>query len=83
VTERRLTPALRLLVSAFGLGVLALGLLLAAVELLGAYYGASPVFAILAAAACILVAVGGASLVRTALRGRITLRRVTHRRSAK
>jgi hypothetical protein len=56
--------------------VLALGLLLAATEVLGASHGAPPVTTFLTAAACILVAVGGASLVRSALRGRITLRRI-------
>jgi hypothetical protein len=74
---------MRLLVGAFGVSVLALGILLAAIELLGAYRGAPPVPGILAAAACVFVSVGGASLVRSALRGRITLRRVRRRPSAK
>lgn len=74
---------MRLLVGAFGIGVLALGLLLAAAELYRAYHDAPPVPAILLAAACVLVAVSGASLVRSALRGRITLRRVRRRPSTK
>jgi len=74
---------MRLLTGAFGVGVLALGLLLAAAEVLGAYQGAPPVAPILAAAACVLAAAGGASLVLSAVRGRITLRRVGRRPSAK
>jgi hypothetical protein len=72
---------MRLLVGAFGLGVLTLGLLLAAREVLRAIRGAAPVPAVLIAAACGLVAVGGASLVRSALRGRIPLRRIRRRPS--
>jgi len=76
VTERCLTPAMRLLVGASGMGVLALGSLLAVTEVLGASRGAPLVPAVLIAAACVLVAVGGASLVRSALCGRIRLRRI-------
>ena len=83
MTERRLTPAMRVLVGAFGVAVLALGLLVAAVELHRAYQGARSVPAFLAAAVCVLLAVSGASLLRSALRGRITVRRVARRPSAR
>jgi len=66
---------MRLLVGAFGVGVLAVGLIVATAEFERTYQGAPPGPAILAAAVCFLVAVSGASLVRSAVRGRITLRR--------
>jgi hypothetical protein len=83
VTERNLPPAMRLLVGAFGVGVLALGLIVATAELQRAYQGAPPGPAILAAAVCLLIAFSGASLVSSAARGRITLRRTVRRPPAK
>ena len=47
VTERRMTPAMRLLVGTFGIGVVALGLLLATTEVFGASRGAPAVPAVL------------------------------------
>ena len=83
MNERKLSRGMRVLVGAFGAGVLALGLLLAAVELRWAYLGAPRVPTLLAAVACGLVAVGGGSLLRSAVRGRIALRRIRHRPVAK
>jgi hypothetical protein len=70
---------MRLLVGAGGTAVFALGVLLALREIRSAMFGAPQLPALLVAAGCALVAVGGASLVRSALQGRIALRRVRYR----
>ena len=79
MTERRLGPAMRWLVGVSGAGVLALGVFLAAINVQRAAHGASAMLALPTAAACVFVAVGGASLLRSALRGRIALRRIRRR----
>jgi hypothetical protein len=67
---------MRALVGTAGAGVLSLGILLALREVRSAIRGAPLAPALLVAAGCGLVAVGGASLLRSAVRGRIALRRI-------
>ena len=81
--ERSLSPAMRVLAGAFGVGVLGLGLLLAATELRWAYRGAPLAPALLMAGGCGLAAVGGGALVRGAIRGRMAVRRTRFRPAAK
>lgn len=76
MSERTLGPAMRLLTGVAGAAVFALGLVLAAAELRAAYLGSPLAPTVLVAAGCLFAAVGGASLVRSALRGRIALRRI-------
>jgi hypothetical protein len=54
--------------------VLCLGLFVMATELQAAANGSPVVPAVLAAVVCAIVALGGASLLRSAVRGRIVLR---------
>lgn len=70
--KRRL--ALRLLIGLLGSLLFAVGLLLTATELRLAYLGSPPLPTFAAAIVCLLVALGGAYLLRGAWRGRITLR---------
>jgi hypothetical protein len=74
MTERMLTTPMRVIAGLFGTAVLCLGLFIMAMELQAANNGSPPVPAILAAVACAFVALGGASLLRSAIRGRITVR---------
>jgi len=74
VTERRLTTPMRVITGLFGTAVLCLGLFVMATELQAANNGSPVVPAVLTAAMCALVALGGASLLRSAVRGRIALR---------
>jgi hypothetical protein len=79
MTERTLGGGMRLLVGASGAWVFTLGVLLALREVRSAMQGAPRLPAVLVAAGCALVAVGGASLVWSAVQGRIALRRVRYR----
>jgi hypothetical protein len=79
MTERRLGAGMRLLVGSSGAGVFALGVLLALREIRSAVHGAPPAPALIVAAGCGLAAIGGASLVRSAVQGRIALRRIRRR----
>jgi hypothetical protein len=74
MTERMLTTSMRVVAGLFGTAVLCLGLFIMATELQAANNGSPPVPAILAAVVCAFVALGGASLLRSAIRGRITVR---------
>lgn len=77
--EQQLNLGLRLLIGLLGSLSLALGLLLTATELRWAYLG-SPLLPTLAAAiVCLLVAIGGAYLLRGAWRGHIAVRRTAGR----
>ena len=74
MTERRLTTPMRVITGLFGTAVLCLGLFVMATELQAANNGSPVVPAVLTAAMCALGALGGASLLRSAVRGRIALR---------
>ena len=70
--EVRIGVALRLLIGAVGVVAVASGLALAAVTARSAWPRASPAW--LAAAFFVVVAVAGAALVRSAVRGRLAVR---------
>jgi hypothetical protein len=75
MTERMLGPGLRLLLGALGAVALGAGALIGTMQLRAAYLG-SPLLPTLAVAlVCGTAAVGGVSLLRGALRGRIAVRR--------
>jgi hypothetical protein len=74
VTERVLTTPMRVITGLSGTAVLCLGLFIMATELQAAKNGSPVVPSVLTAAMCALVALGGASLLRSAVRGRIALR---------
>ena len=74
MTERRLTTPMRVITGLFGTAVLCLGLFVMATELQAANNGSPIVPTVLAAVVCAFVALGGASLLRSAVRGRIALR---------
>jgi hypothetical protein len=77
--ERDLGPGMRLLLGLLGAAALGAGLLVAATELRTAYLG-SPLLPTLAGAVvCGIIALGGATLLRGALRGRIAVRRTGRR----
>jgi hypothetical protein len=65
---------MRMVAGLFGTGVLCLGLYLMATQLQAANSGSPAISSVLAAVVCALVALGGASLLRSAVRGRITVR---------
>jgi hypothetical protein len=65
---------MRVVAGMFGTAVLCLGLFLTATELQWARLGSPLVPTLLAAVVCALVALGGASLLRSAIQGRIRLR---------
>jgi len=70
---------MRLLLGVLGVAALGAGLLVAATELRAAYLG-SPLLPTLAGAVvCGIIALGGATLLRGALRGRIAVRRTGRR----
>jgi hypothetical protein len=70
---RKLHLALRLLLGLLGSLLFAAGILLTATELRWAYLGSPPLPTFAAAIVCLLVAVGGAYLLRGSWLGRITL----------
>jgi len=75
MTERVLGPGFRVLLGVVGAAALGAGVIVGATELRVAYLG-SPLLPTLAAAlVCGAVAVGGAALLRGAIRGRIAVRR--------
>ena len=77
--ERDLGPGMRLLLGLLGAAALGAGLLVAATELRTAYLG-SPLLPTLAGTVvCGIIALGGATLLRGALRGRIAVRRTGRR----
>ena len=79
MTERMLTTPMRVVTALFGTAVLCLGLFVMATELRAANNGSPVVPAVLAAVVCAFVALGGAALLRSAIRGRIVLRSTRRR----
>ncbi len=77
--EQKLNLGLRLLIGLLGSLSLAIGLLLTATELRWAYLGSPFLPTIAAAIVCLLVAIGGAYLLRGAWLGRIAVRRTSGR----
>ena len=74
MTERRLTTPMRVISGLLGTAGLGLGRFVMATQLQAANNGSPVVPAVLAAVVCAIVALGGASLLRSAVRGRIALR---------
>ena len=75
MTERALGLGMRLLLGLLGAVALCVGLLIGATELRVAYLGAPLLPALAIAVVCGVVALGGARMLRGAIRGRITVRR--------
>lgn len=79
MTERVLGPGFRALLGVIGAVALGAGVAVGGTALRVAYRGAPLLPALTAAAFCGLVALGGATLLRGALRGRIAVRRTRPR----
>ena len=75
MVERALGPGFRMLIGVIGAAAVVAGLLVGVTELRSAYLGSPLAPTLLAAAVAGFVVVGGATLIRGALRGRITVRR--------
>jgi hypothetical protein len=78
--ERDLGWTLRILLGVIGAGALVASLLVGATELRALYLGSSPLPTLAVALVCGLVAIGGITLLRGAVRGRIVVRRTRFRR---
>ena len=79
MTERALGVGFRILLGVLGAVALGAGLVVGARWLGGAFRGAPRLPALAVALACGVIALGGARLLRGALRGRITVRRTRFR----
>lgn len=77
--ERVLGPGFRVLLALLGVVALGAGLAVGATELRVAYLGAPLIPALAIAFVCGLAALGGARLLRGAIRGRIAVRRPRRR----
>jgi hypothetical protein len=75
MTERDLGVGLRALLGVVGTAALGAGILVAGTQLRGAYLGAPRLPTIGVTVMCGVIALGGAALLRGALRGRIAVRR--------
>ena len=78
-TERVLETPMRILLGILGVIALGLGIAVGITEFRGMRSGSPIVPAVLVICICALVAVGGAVLIRGAIRGQITVRRPGHR----
>jgi hypothetical protein len=77
--ERTLTLGLRVLLALIGVTAVAAGVVVAVAEVRRLALGSPPVPTILVVLLCGVVLLGGASLIRGALRGRIAVRRPRRR----
>jgi hypothetical protein len=77
--ERELGWGLRALLGVLGAAALVAGLLVGATELRVLYLGAPPLPTVAVALFCVVVVIGGITLLRGAVRGRIVVRRTRFR----
>ena len=79
MSERAIGRGMRVLLGVLGAAALGAGLVVGATELRVLYLGSPPLPTLAVATACGVIALGGAALVRGAVRGRIVVRRTRFR----
>lgn len=79
MTERALTPVLRALLAALGAVAVGAGVVVMTMQLQAAYRGSPLLPALVITPFCAIVVIGGATLIRGAVRGRMEFRRPRRR----